>query len=64
MAKLEKNITGDFDSILRRIEDGIINGSVSASLEESNYPLLFLIATPIRNAITKTVAAPPYNQGV
>ena len=36
MAKLEKNITGDFDSILRRIEDGIINGSVSASLEESS----------------------------
>ena len=34
MAKLEKKITGDFDSILRRIEEGIINGSVSATLEE------------------------------
>lgn len=36
MAKLEKTITGDFNSILRRIEDGIINGSVSASLEDSS----------------------------
>ena len=36
MAKFEKTITGDFDSILHRIEDGIINGSVSASLEESS----------------------------
>ena len=36
MAKLEKTITGNFDTILHRIEDGIINGSVSASLEESS----------------------------
>ena len=36
MAKLEKTIAGDFNSILHRIEDGIINGSVSASLEESS----------------------------
>ena len=36
MAKLEKTITGDFNEILRRIEDGILNGSVSASLEESS----------------------------
>ena len=36
MAKLEKTITGDFNSILRRIEDGIINGSISASLEDSS----------------------------
>ena len=36
MAKLERTITGDFNSILHRIEDGIINGSVSASLEESS----------------------------
>ena len=36
MAKLEKTITGDFNSVLRRIEAGIINGSVSASLEESS----------------------------
>ena len=34
MAKLEKTITGNFNDILRRIENGIINGSVSASLEE------------------------------
>ena len=36
MAKLEKTIIGNFDEILHRIEDGIINGSVSASLEESS----------------------------
>lgn len=36
MAKLEHTLTGDFDSILRRIEDGIINGSLSASLEDSS----------------------------
>ena len=34
MAKLEKTITGNFNEILHRIEDGIINGSISASLEE------------------------------
>ena len=36
MAKLEKTITGNFGDILRRIEDGILNGSVSASLEETS----------------------------
>ena len=36
MAKLEKTIVGDFNSILHRIEEGIINGSVSASLEDSS----------------------------
>ena len=33
MAKFEKTITGDFDNIVRRIENEIINGSISASLE-------------------------------
>lgn len=36
MAKLERKLTGDFTKILRRIEDGIIHGSVSASLEDSS----------------------------
>ena len=36
MAKLEKTLTGDFNSILRKIEDGIINGSISATLEDSS----------------------------
>lgn len=36
MAKLERTLTGDFNSILHRIVDGIISGSVSASLEESS----------------------------
>ena len=36
MAKLEKIIKGDFDFILRKIEQGILNGSVTASLEDSS----------------------------
>jgi len=36
MAKLEKNLTGNFDEILKRIESGILNGSMSASLEETS----------------------------
>ncbi len=34
MAKFEKTLTGNFNEILNRIEDGILNGSMSASLEE------------------------------
>ena len=35
MAKLERTVYNEgFDSMLRRIEDGIIRGSVSATLEE------------------------------
>ena len=33
MAKLEKTLTGDFDAILDHIENQIIEGSVSASME-------------------------------
>lgn len=36
MAKLEKTIYGNFDDILKRIENGILNGSVSASLEDTS----------------------------
>lgn len=36
MAKLERTLNGDFNSILNKIEHGIINGSVSASLEDSS----------------------------
>lgn len=36
MAKLERTITGDFNEILHRIVEGIVNGSVSANLEESS----------------------------
>lgn len=34
MAKLERTLTGDFDRILERIENGVLNASVSASLED------------------------------
>ena len=36
MAKLEKVVHGDFRSILVRIEQGILHGSVSASLEDAS----------------------------
>lgn len=36
MAKLEKNVPGSFDSVLHRIEEGVLNGSMSATLEEKS----------------------------
>jgi len=36
MAKLERTLNGDFNSILKRITDGIMSGSISASLEDSS----------------------------
>ena len=36
MAKMERNLHGDFNEILGRIENGIMRGSVSASLEDSS----------------------------
>ncbi|MDO4847415.1 MAG: DUF6054 family protein [Clostridiaceae bacterium] len=36
MAKLEQFINSDFDALLSRIENGIMNGSVSASLEDAS----------------------------
>ena len=36
MAKIEKTLSGDFDSVLRKIEQGILNGSFSATLEDSS----------------------------
>ena len=36
MAKFEKVLNGNFNDILNRIEDGILHGSVSASLEDSS----------------------------
>ena len=35
MAKLVKSIPGDFDTVLNRVTDGILNASMSASLEDS-----------------------------
>ena len=36
MAKLEQTLSGNFNQILNKIEQGILNGSMSASLEESS----------------------------
>ena len=35
MAKLIKNIPGDFDAIVENVTSGIMSGSISASLEDS-----------------------------
>lgn len=36
MAKLEKTLCGNFDQLLARIENGILQGSVSATLEDAS----------------------------
>ena len=36
MAKLEQTLNGDFNQWLSKIEDGILNGSMYASLEETS----------------------------
>ncbi len=36
MAKLEMTLRGDFDTVLHDITDAILNGSISASQEESS----------------------------
>lgn len=36
MAKYERQLTGDFNRLLAHIENGIMHGSVSASLEDSS----------------------------
>lgn len=36
MAKLERNLTGSFDKLLDYLHDGILNGSASASWEDSS----------------------------
>ena len=35
MAKLERTLSGDFNQLIKKIETGILNGSMSASLEDS-----------------------------
>lgn len=36
MAKMEQRIQEDFDVVLNRIEEGILGGSISATLEDSS----------------------------
>ena len=36
MAKLERTLNGDFNQVIKKIENGILNGSMSASLEDSS----------------------------
>ena len=37
MAKYERKLIGDFDDIIKKIEDGILAESVSASLEDESH---------------------------
>lgn len=37
MAKAERTLRGDFLSILNTLTDGIVNGSVSATLEDESF---------------------------
>ena len=36
MAKFEKEINANFDELLEKIEQGILNGNISANLEDSS----------------------------
>ena len=36
MAKLERVLTGDFDDVLSRLDDAVLNGSMSATLEDTS----------------------------
>lgn len=36
MAKLECTVNGDFDAVIAKITDGIANGSMTSSLEDSS----------------------------
>ena len=36
MTKLERTLNGDFNQLIKKIETGILNGSMSASLEDSS----------------------------
>ena len=36
MAKLERTLSGEFNQLIKKIETGILNGSMSASLEDSS----------------------------
>ena len=36
MAKLERKVQGDFNQLIKKIENGILNGSMSATLEAAS----------------------------
>ena len=47
MAKLERSLTGDFDLVLARLNSAVLNGSMSATLEDkSDYTI-----GPVRVAV-------------
>lgn len=37
MAKLERTINGNFEQVKEKIKNGILQGSMSASLEDMSY---------------------------
>ena len=36
MAKIQRKLSGDYETILKKIEDGILDGSISATLEDQS----------------------------
>ena len=36
MAKMEYKLTGDFDALVKAVNDGVLNGSISASYEDGS----------------------------
>ncbi len=56
MAKLEQTIHGDFDQMLRKIEDGILNGSMSATWK---IPVIFKAAARGAVSVFLSVTAGP-----
>ena len=59
MAKLECELVGDFSVILRDIEDGILNGSASASLEDRSVFERYSMAGGNRLSMSVTLFGPP-----
>ena len=44
MSKIEKELNCNFDELLHHIENGILNGSLSATLEDSSdFKILFAL---------------------
>ena len=48
MAMLERNLTGDFDEILQQLEDAVLNGSASASMEDSSDFMMGSVRVAVR----------------
>ncbi len=48
MAKLERSFTGDFDCVLSRLDHGVLQGSMSATLEDCSDYTMGLVRVAVR----------------